>query len=201
MDAAKELHTAIGKTLGEIGMQQLNMSAEWINLNSPNPAVRYFALEGIKDKIANKGLGAGTQGLINLVMIAQGVRFVAGKGWVRTTPLHPTGTPEYAQWWRDTMKRPPESIAKSPVGAELLKQDLAKRTTAIPEPDLTSPTPITQQAIDLAKNHIGDLDYAKTLRQKWTENGKVADELKATGKMDEYADKVLKDSIIRKPQR
>ncbi len=161
MDTLKEVHRATGEVLGQAGKQQLEDTADWAIQGMPDNIVPRFlkdqAFERIKNKFATQGIGAGSQGAMNLAMIFGGMVKLGGK-------FRPTAIPKEAPVIQ------PEKI-----------------------PVMKS----TEEAIVLGEANKGNLDLAKNLRDKYVENGKVVDELKAQGKFDEAMAKATEGQFYR----
>mgnify|MGYP001574539089 CR=1 FL=1 len=192
IETAKIMHARALGSGKALTLDQIELSAEWLHLLNPDPGRRALAFQSIKDNIQKQGLGRGAQGLINLLTLFSGMKWLGGK--IRPTTI-PKEAPVISRETPAQILAKPEPIPRERPVEPVVSEELPPRlrpeeiSKGIPPPDLTSPTPITQQAIDLAKEHIGDLEYAKALREKWIENGKEIDQLKRAGKMDEYRDK------------
>jgi len=135
-------------------------SADWLNMASENPIVRKLAFERIKKRAKEEGELPELQKILNIVMVGQGINVLGGKVFPKAGVI-PKIEPILS---RETL---PEIVKPEEIRPPVSLQN------------------VTGQAIKLAKQHKGDLEYANALRQKYVENGKIVDQLKNSDKLDE----------------
>lgn len=118
-------------------LDQLRKTSDWGMLMSNVPAISMMGFENIKKTVKEQGLGAGSQGLWNMIMAATGVKWIGKKVGIKApTKVRPKveGIPEEFDFEgieiKPKIKPKPEPIAEKPVpSGELWKKTKADFTS------------------------------------------------------------------------